>query len=793
MAPANWEKSADIVSIEAWPDGGVRFQGGPPATQSAWVELPGEVSTPVFGNKTTITFDFLLPPGMTEHQVGFAAGSNAMMGRAGWNRVGGNNRFQVGNAFPQTLVKAADFRDPVTWTWPDGETGSGWGPDLLDPTLPGVWYNMWVVYDGDNQEISFYTRRADSPDTAPIHRGTFDYIADDANPAEDLASLDNFVVGVGIMQGGQFAGMVPEEFREDNALGGVFANLHASIGPEPNLTLAPGAKQLDPPAWQVVDTFSGGEPSAEWQGDLEDMVLDFSEGYLDLRSDVTTSALTAPSLSRSIYVELPETVTFEAVPPIFTVTFDLNIKGPAGEANSFGFGVAGDDRIGQGGYARRGGDDHFGLFGGGAQNLVKRQDSAIILPSSARDEWYQVWLAYNAVFRTVDVYVAPDGEGPPTEPTQSYSLAHEHENFRYLVLGHDTSAHEGVKFGNIYFAHGDRLALSPTAGVFVPADDEPGEAPQITSQPSDMTVDDGGTATFAVAASGNPAPAYQWRVSTDGGSSFSDLLETSPYSGTSTDTLTISPAEMVLDGNLYQVVVSNDLDSVTSEAALLTVEAVQVAPTIVTQPSSVTVQEGGDAAFTSVATGDPEPTYQWEVSTDGGASFSALPEEAPYSGTMTTNLSITMVGTDLNGHQFRVVATNAAGEAVSGVATLTVQADPVDPVDPDPGQYEDEVLGHHYYFGQNWALWQGGDEQADLGIIHLGLRGEDGLGWVWHEDQGDWIYLVGVDIESGLFGMFARPGEDRLGWIYTRADFEGLYYSYDDEAFIHWVPDPDDD
>ncbi len=689
MAPANWEKSADIVSIAAWPDGGYRFQGGPPATQSAWVKLPEQVSTPVFGQKTTITFDFLLPPGMTEHQVGFGAGSNAMLGRAGWNRVGGNNRFQVGNAFPQTLVKAGDFRDPVTWTWPDGETGSGWGPDLLDPTLPGVWYNMWMVYDGDNQEISFYTRRADSPDTAPVHRGTFDYVADSANPAEDLASLDNFVVGVGIMQGGQFSGMIPEEFRDDNALGGVFANLHASIGPEPNLTLAPGAKQLDPPAWQVVDTFAGGAPSAEWQGDLGDMVLDFSEGYLDLRSNVELTPFLAPSLSRSIYVELPETVTFEAVPPIFTVTFDLNIKGPEGQPNSFGFGVVGDNRISQGGYARRGGDDHFGLFGAGAQNLVKRQDTAVILPSSARDEWYQVWLVYNAVFRSVDVYVAPDGEGPPAEPTQSYSFAHAHENFRYLVLGHDTSAHAGVKFGNIYFAHGDRLDLSPTAGEFVPAGDEP-VAPEITAQPAPVVVSEEGTAIFTVTATGDPQPAIQWQVSVDGGDSFADLVDGTPYSGVETASLTVAPATL-----------------------------------------------------------------------------------------------------DMNGYQYRAVATNTAGSVESDAATLTVE-EIVDP-EPDPGLYEDSVLGLHYFFGGAWVLWHGTDEADDLGLLHLGLRGEDGLGWVWHEDQGDWIYLVGVDIESGLFGMFARPGEDRSGWVYTRADFDGLYYSYDDEAFFHWVPDSDDD
>ena len=44
-------------------------------------------------------------------------------------------------------------------------------------------------------------------------------------------------------------------------------------------------------------------------------------------------------------------------------------------------------------------------------------------------------------------------------------------------------------------------------------------------------------------------------------------------------------------------------------------------PAVTTQPANATVASGGTATFTSAASGTPAPTVQWQVSTDGGATW----------------------------------------------------------------------------------------------------------------------------------------------------------------------------
>jgi immunoglobulin I-set domain protein len=95
-------------------------------------------------------------------------------------------------------------------------------------------------------------------------------------------------------------------------------------------------------------------------------------------------------------------------------------------------------------------------------------------------------------------------------------------------------------------------------------------------------------------------------------------------------------------------------------------------PAITTQPTSQTVAAGQNAAFTVAASGAPAPAYQWQVSTNGGASFTNLTDAAPYSGVTTATLTITAAAAGLTGNQYRGIATNSAGSATSSSVTLTV-------------------------------------------------------------------------------------------------------------------------
>ncbi len=122
--------------------------------------------------------------------------------------------------------------------------------------------------------------------------------------------------------------------------------------------------------------------------------------------------------------------------------------------------------------------------------------------------------------------------------------------------------------------------------------------PTLTSQPSAQTVAAGGTATFTVAATGTPAPTYQWRK--DG----VDLA------GATSATLVLTNVAASAAGT-YTVVVANSAGVVTSSAAALVVTTPTPAgPVITTQPRSQLLELGGTGTLSVTATGTGL-TYQW--------------------------------------------------------------------------------------------------------------------------------------------------------------------------------------
>jgi autotransporter-associated beta strand protein len=92
-------------------------------------------------------------------------------------------------------------------------------------------------------------------------------------------------------------------------------------------------------------------------------------------------------------------------------------------------------------------------------------------------------------------------------------------------------------------------------------------------------------------------------------------------------------------------------------------------PVITGQPASQTVNEGNPVTFTASASGVPTPTVQWQVSTNGGASFSDISAATNPSLTFTTAFS-------QNGNLFRAVFSNSAGSVNTTAATLTVIGKP---------------------------------------------------------------------------------------------------------------------
>lgn len=96
-----------------------------------------------------------------------------------------------------------------------------------------------------------------------------------------------------------------------------------------------------------------------------------------------------------------------------------------------------------------------------------------------------------------------------------------------------------------------------------------------------------------------------------------------------------------------------------------------VAPTI-TDPSDQTVSVGGTASFIVHVTS--EPTVVWEVSTGKGTTWRPI-ESDPAASVSADGLILTVAHApaDHDGFRYRAVASNSAGTATSGNATLTVQ------------------------------------------------------------------------------------------------------------------------
>jgi hypothetical protein len=155
-------------------------------------------------------------------------------------------------------------------------------------------------------------------------------------------------------------------------------------------------------------------------------------------------------------------------------------------------------------------------------------------------------------------------------------------------------------------------------------------------------------------------------------------------------------------------------------------------PAITTQPANATVTVGQTASFSVAATTPTScsaPTFQWQVSTDGGITFSNI------GGATSATLTVSSTTLAESGSRYRAVATNGAGSTTSNAATLTVNPLPNSPVittvSPSSGGPFSLVLimGQHLNgatqvtFGGRPTLFLGIGSQFVIARAPLGPRG----------------------------------------------------------------------
>lgn len=188
-----------------------------------------------------------------------------------------------------------------------------------------------------------------------------------------------------------------------------------------------------------------------------------------------------------------------------------------------------------------------------------------------------------------------------------------------------------------------------------------GAPPRFIAQPANVTLCEGGNANFNANATDALNIVYQWQVSTNGGTSYSNI------SGANTNSLTLSPVSFSQNGNLYRLNASAACGNANSNAALLTVNGL---PTITNDPISSTVCVGSNITLNATATGSGLQ-YQWQLSENGGISFSNI------IGANNASYSINNISNANDLQQYRVFVTGScSGSDTSAAALLTLGTAP---------------------------------------------------------------------------------------------------------------------
>jgi hypothetical protein len=177
-------------------------------------------------------------------------------------------------------------------------------------------------------------------------------------------------------------------------------------------------------------------------------------------------------------------------------------------------------------------------------------------------------------------------------------------------------------------------------------------APAILVQPESATNYSGTDVSFSVVAAGSLPLYYHW-----------SRLGVGEIPGATNAIYTFESHYPDDDGAIYSVAISNSLGALGSDPATNSVETNIL---VEGPPFSITRNVGSHAAFRAAVVGALPITYQWSVSTNGGASFANLPNQTG------DTLWLTNVQMTANSNQYAVVVSSPF-MTYSNAATLTVQ------------------------------------------------------------------------------------------------------------------------
>jgi hypothetical protein len=184
-----------------------------------------------------------------------------------------------------------------------------------------------------------------------------------------------------------------------------------------------------------------------------------------------------------------------------------------------------------------------------------------------------------------------------------------------------------------------------------------GTIPTITTQPVNVSKLTGQSASFAVIASGVPAPTYQWQSAPNGSSVFANISNATAATYT---TPTLIAAD---NGKKFRVLVSNLIGTATSSAAVLTVTAPDAKPVIIV--SNVNTNQANITINATITDDKGVPTIAWSLD---AANAVAAKIDNPSAEDPVVHLPLT--GT----YKLNVIATDSASQISTASVIVTVSS-----------------------------------------------------------------------------------------------------------------------
>lgn len=253
------------------------------------------------------------------------------------------------------------------------------------------------------------------------------------------------------------------------------------------------------------------------------------------------------------------------------------------------------------------------------------------------------------------------GGNSPTLTVKSVTLDHDGDIYKCWIRNDAGSV----------FSNEVDLTVSATPGPV-----------KITSEPIDVSVVEGDSATFSLIATGTPPLKYSWEVSEDYGKNWNSIP------GTNGPKYTILSVPLSADSRMYRCFVTGPGGGTFSRGAFLNVSERLSPPEVKSDPVDQTVNQGGYAIFSVVGGGQAPLSYQWKESTDGGETWKDLYAFISIDGQREdyepNEPTFRILATsDRNGYLYRCGISNSDGSVLSRSAKLTVIPNPKPIIETD--------------------------------------------------------------------------------------------------------------